>query len=414
MGAWGRGALEVGASAVSGGSGPGSRVAPPGGTPGSGARAGSGGAGARAGVPGAAAGGRPAEECGRAAGGAAPPPGAARAGRRQGLRAGRGRERESGRAAGGPRQGVAAGPTGPRGRWAAVGSCCPCPETPRTWPGRAPSPGFSWAGRAGGGGRGRAGGVGRGRHHRRPPPPPAARPHLGGPPARTWAGSSQPRAGRWERKRGRVHGGRAGLPELGARGRRGRVCRCGHGRLRSTPAQEEPSGKRRRARVEPAQAGPTCSRPRGLAGVRRGCRAWPGPFPGAPVLGRHGLWVARVARARSGSLRRVQGEQKAPIPWRPSPWTWVGGWDTRPSQPNSLGFSNPIWPCSTHRKTAAHPLPDHEPPLPGSHPHAPPFSLMPLSAWRRVRPPRALAPDPSLRIKPQACPVGKTSGGGPW
>lgn len=286
MGAWGRGALEVGASAVSGGSGPGSRVAPPGGTPGSGARAGSGGAGARAGVPGAAAGGRPAEECGRAAGGAAPPPGAARTGRRRGLRAGRGRERESGSAAGGPRQGVAAGPTGPRGRWAAVGSCCPCPETPRTWPGRAPSPGFSWAGRAGGGGRGRAGGVGRGRHHRRPP---AARPHLGGPPARTWAGSSQPRAGRWERKRGRVHGDRAGLPELGARGRRGRVCRCGRGRPRSTPAQEEPSGNRRRARVEPAQADPTCSRPRGLAGVRRGCRAGPGPFPGAPLLGRHGL-----------------------------------------------------------------------------------------------------------------------------
>ena len=207
--------------------------------PGPGRGRGSGGAGARAGVPGAAAGGRPAEECGRAAGGAAPPPGAARAGRQQGRRAGRGRERESGRAAGGPRQGVAAGPTGPRGRWAAVGSCCPCPETPRTWPGRAPSPGSSRAGRAGGGGRGRAGRVGRGRRHRRPP----ARPHLGGPPARTWAGSSQPRAGRWERKRGRVHGGRAGLPELGARGRRGRVCRCGRGRPRSTPAQEEPSGE---------------------------------------------------------------------------------------------------------------------------------------------------------------------------
>lgn len=42
--------------------------------------------------------------------------------------------------AGGPRRGVAVGRTGPRGRWAAVGSCCPCAETPLTWPGRAPFP----------------------------------------------------------------------------------------------------------------------------------------------------------------------------------------------------------------------------------------------------------------------------------
>lgn len=118
MGAWGHGAL-----AVSGGAGPLGSLAGPGTQQGSGGNRGGGGQ---------------AEECGRAAGGAAPPPGAARAGRRRERRAGRGRARESGRAAGGPRQGVAAGPTGPRGRWAAVGSCCPCPETPRTWPGRPP------------------------------------------------------------------------------------------------------------------------------------------------------------------------------------------------------------------------------------------------------------------------------------
>lgn len=64
-------------------------------------------------------------------------------------RGGGGRVNQAERA-GGPRRGVAVGRTGPRGRWAAVGSCCPCAETPLTWPGRAPAPeraGHSTAGR---------------------------------------------------------------------------------------------------------------------------------------------------------------------------------------------------------------------------------------------------------------------------
>lgn len=49
-----------------------------------------------------------------------------------------GRARESGRGGRAGRLGVAAGATGPRGRWAAVGSCCLLRD-PRTWPGRAPA-----------------------------------------------------------------------------------------------------------------------------------------------------------------------------------------------------------------------------------------------------------------------------------
>lgn len=72
-------------------------------------------------------------------GGAAPPrccPGRQEAERGRG---GGGRVNQAERA-GRPRWGVAVGRTGPRGLWAAVGSCCPCAETPLTWPGRAPTP----------------------------------------------------------------------------------------------------------------------------------------------------------------------------------------------------------------------------------------------------------------------------------
>lgn len=81
-------------------------------------------------------------------GGAAPPrccPGRQEAERGRG---GGGRVNQAERA-GGPRRGVAVGRTGPRGRWAAVGSCCPCAETPLTWPGRAPSPERAGLGPAG-------------------------------------------------------------------------------------------------------------------------------------------------------------------------------------------------------------------------------------------------------------------------
>lgn len=91
--------------------------------------------------PGIAAGVRGAEGAGMRArrGGAAPPrccPGRQEAERGRG---GGGSVNQAERA-GGPRRGVAVGRTGPRGRWAAVGSCCPCAETPLTWPGRAPFP----------------------------------------------------------------------------------------------------------------------------------------------------------------------------------------------------------------------------------------------------------------------------------
>lgn len=109
---------------------------------------------ARLGNSGVAAGVRAAEGAGMQArrGGAAPPrccPGRQEAERGRG---GGGRVNQAERA-GGPRRGVAAGRTRPRGRWAAVGSCCPCAETPLTWPGRAPSParaGYGAARRTGG------------------------------------------------------------------------------------------------------------------------------------------------------------------------------------------------------------------------------------------------------------------------
>lgn len=194
---------------------------------------GSAGAGAQPESGGRRGGGGRAEECGRAAGGAAPPPGAARAGRRRERRAGRGRARESGRAAGGPRQGVAAGPTGPRGRWAAVGSCCPCPETLRTWPGRPPPPARegrgAWETEAAAGPAG-WGGVG------------ARAPRRG----LTWA-ALLPAPGPEPRDPER-----GGLPAR-RRGAAGRVSGCGRERPRTTRAREERCGNGPAARGEPAR-----------------------------------------------------------------------------------------------------------------------------------------------------------------
>lgn len=98
----------------------------------------------------------------------------------------------------------------------------------------------------------------------------------------------------------------------------------------------EVSGKGPRAQIEPAQAAPPCSYPRGLAGVWRACRAWPRPFLGMPLLGGRGLGVARVARALYGSLRRAQGSLA------PKSLDWVGGRDSWPRQLNFLGFGHPL------------------------------------------------------------------------
>lgn len=163
---------------------------------------------------------------------------------------------------------MAAGPTGPRSRWAAVGSCCPCPETPRTWPGRAPSSGSGRAGRAereaaaGWGGVGTVGPPRRGLTWAANPPAPGLRrrdPERG-------SGSAAAREGVGQ-----------GLPELGPRGRHGRVCWCDRGRPRSTPAREKRVGRGpgpRSRQPRPPRLAPTL-----VASLESGERAGPSLDP---------------------------------------------------------------------------------------------------------------------------------------
>lgn len=139
------------------------------------------------------------------------------------------------------------------------------PRPPRTWPGRAPSPGSSGAGRAGGGeGRPRPGPRGWGGDVARAAPLRAASPGRRPPPN---APSPAPGPGPRGRApgRGEVAGAACAGVDASALARR----RPGTSRVGRGPGP----------RGQPARAVLAGSRPRGLVGAWGGSWAWPGPLP---------------------------------------------------------------------------------------------------------------------------------------